>query len=313
MPGINTKNDIYLSTTTYTTKNLAKTQKQYDKVAQELSTGGESGDFSTVSNPKQFINLQGVYNRNESYVRGCEYNAGKTASMVTVLDQVREIASKMQVEISLARSSPLASQQNFTNQANDYLRQLTSLLNDPFAGNYTFAGTKNSIPPVVDLLSLPSVSPGAGPDTSYYQGSTSPYTFQAADDLLISINVKADNAGFEQLIRALRLCKDASISAQDTTSVQRLTQANDLCNTALQSMIQDDATLRSYCSQLENAVEKIKTDNGLIGELIQKFGYKPTPEVMGQYFQEKTNMALQQEISMQSTKQLKNFLENFPR
>lgn len=313
MPRIDAKNDIYLSTTSYTTKNLAKTQKQYDKVAQELSTGGESGDFSTVSNPKQFINFQSIYNRNESYVHGCEYNSGKTTSMITVVDQIREIASKMQTEISLARSSPLASQQNFTNQANDYLRQLTSLLNNQFTGSYTFAGTKNSIAPVVDLLTLPSILPGSGPDTSYYQGSTSPYTFQAADDLLISINVKADNPGFEQLIRALRLCKDASISAQDTTNIDRLTQANDLCNTALQSMIQDDATLRSYCSQLENTIEKIKIDNGLVGELIQKFGYTPIPEIMGRYFEEKTNMALQQEISMQSTKQLKNFLDNFPR
>ncbi len=302
-------NPLYLSGTSYGRTLVSKSQDSVQRLSSELSSGGESGTYGTVKDTKLFLDLQGMLNRLDSYKTNAEYSKEKVSEAVDKIGRMRDLATTMQKDISESKSSGLPNQENFRQRVQDMFGQVRSLLNSQFNGSFLFAGTAKTTEPVIDLKTLPGIATGSGPDTSYYVGNTDAIGFQVDDNLFIEMTPNASNPGFEKFIRSLRLCSDAVMNPPD---LERLGQANDLCLEAVSDMISMEANLGSVVQKIEKSMESVQERESPLMKNLQAIGYESTTEMMHAYFQEKTNLTIAEEITIQLIKKLDEFVKSLP-
>lgn len=301
------RNNPYLSPLKYNQLYNSQSETSLSKKAASLSSGGASDSFASVPLPKQFIDLQGTLNRNETYIKDGEYNSHKLSTMGRTLSTIRSMVGDTQALLSSAISSPLVNQQEFTQLISDSLIRLESLLNETYNGASVFSGSLNC-PSVDDLSALPDLLPNAGPDVSYYRGNFESLGFQADNNLEITIDTNAADACVEEFIRALRIAKTAILNSGQPIDQQRLSAANDLCLSSTSKLIEEESLLNIKQHDLSQSLETLREQNTGLSELIQRSGYRSFPEMIEDYYQEKATHEVSREVSLQMIRQLNDLV-----
>lgn len=305
-------NPLYLTTQKYSNFLIGRNQNILDETARSLSSGGQTDLYNTVESPKKFLDFKNLLERNEQYAQSSNHFQQKVDLMITQMSTIRDLAVQAQQAFSNSRSNVLLKQDDFRNTILDKMSQLETFLNEKFNGEYVFGGTVFTQPPVKDLNNLISILPGSGPDTSYYQGNTERFGVQSTDTSSLNAAVNASSEGFEKLIRALRLGKEATLYGGNATDQLRLSEGNDLCLQAIEALTADQGVLAATSQALSQNIQTLTEQKGVITENIQTSGYKPLPEMMNDYIQSKITASVSQEISIQLASQINDFVKNLP-
>jgi flagellar hook-associated protein 3 FlgL len=213
------------------------------------SSGQQSQDFAGYgSNAGQVVNLQVSVTRAQTYIDAAQSAGSEAQVMYSAVGSMTDLITQFRSDLTAAESATATSTTSLSDDAQQLLSQMESLLNTQYDGQYVFSGGDTSTAPV-DTTSLAT---GTGSlttaDTSYYQGDDEVTSVRVSDSQSISYGVTADNSAFEQALRALKyVANSTSLSSSDISS------AFNLATTALTATSAVQAQLSTASSEIQTA------------------------------------------------------------
>ncbi|MGE5146843.1 MAG: flagellin [Candidatus Eiseniibacteriota bacterium] len=227
-----------------------------DRVAQTMiqaSSGKVSQQYSGVApDSKRLVGLEATDASLKSYVASNTLIDQRLQQMETNTGQIMDIATQLKSLLVQATSQGNAPNMGLDSQAQTLLDQVGSLLNVQVDGRYLFSGSATNTAPV-DLSALvapPSTYPSTA-DTTYYKGDNVTLSTKAGPNLDVTYGVRADEGGYEELIRSLNLVKTAVLSPNPDTA--RLNEALSVVNQAIQDIPNITAKIGAARAGLTNA------------------------------------------------------------
>ncbi|MFD1624153.1 flagellin [Azospirillum griseum] len=229
------------------------------KVATEQirsSTGLNSTDYKGIaSGSGRLVNLESHYKRLESYIDQGEVVNGRIQSMYDSVGGMADLTSRLSALITGLQGDNAAGVEGVVAEAGELMKEFAGLLNTQQEGRYLFAGGRTDQPAVdIDSASYAAITTvPSSADTSYYQGDSTIAHYQAADDLILSYGVTADDPAFEQALRAFNLIANMSTSPVDTDVLDEATQ---LASDATDGLSIVQAKLGATSASLERTLDR---------------------------------------------------------
>lgn len=229
------------------------------KVATEQirsSTGLNSTDYKGIaSGSGRLVNLESHYKRLESYIDQGEVVNGRIQSMYDSVGGMADLTSRLSALITGLQGDNAAGVEGVVAEAGELMKEFAGLLNTQQEGRYLFAGGRTDQPAVdIDSATYAAITTvPSSADTSYYQGDSTVAHYQAADDLILSYGVTADDPAFEQALRAFNLIANMSTSPVDTDVLDEATQ---LASDATDGLSIVQAKLGATSASLERTLDR---------------------------------------------------------
>lgn len=239
-----------------TLSNLRDTQNRIDLLTTQAATGYVSTRYSGIAaNSRQLVNLESHMSRIDQYKTNNQAVQLRLQTMEQSTSKLLDIATNLKTFLTNALNNQNVDDLAFNQQTGDMLAEASRQLNVKLGDRYLFGGTQIDAPPV-DLASFttPPTSYPSTADTSYYQGDSVRLTAQAAENYDVAYGATADEPGFENLMRALKL---SSTVTTDPLDRDRLNDALDLVNQA----IQDIPNITSRIASAQTALDSVTTEN----------------------------------------------------
>lgn len=226
---------------------ILRVQSEAYKAQMQTSTGLKSETFQGIgTDTGRLLDLENQLARSLEYVNQGEIVSSRISMMYDAAGNMVDLLSEYQSLLSSAISGNSA---DLNYQSQLLLDSFADLANTRLSGRYLFAGDMTDTMPVnvedppYAAQSYPSMA-----NTDYYQGDNAAATFKASDSKTIDYGVTADEAGFEQAIRALSLGANAS---EDPVDEDALTEAYDLVNSAIDTLLVTQTKLSSASSAID--------------------------------------------------------------
>ena len=217
---------------------LQNTQKRLFDAQVQIATGKVGTRYVDVgADASRLVNLEGTKARVDQYQKNIAIVEQRLQVMESNTSAIFELASTLRTLLVNGLNAEQSSDLALTQAAQDLLNQVVGLLNERMDGRYLFAGTATDTPPVnlnaPGFNDPPSVYPTSA-DTGYYQGTSTRLAVRVDDEFDVTYGVTADEAGFEQIIRALRLTTTADVGPPQDRN--RLEEALRVVNQALDNL-----------------------------------------------------------------------------
>lgn len=223
---------------------LADQEQQQASGVRSATYGGLGGDAG------QLLNISGQSARLKAETAAATTAGNVVQAAYTATGNIADLATTIRTQLSAALNGTTASSSaNPINAASvsGWMASLQTDLNTQVGGQYVFAGQAANQPPVD--YSNPNYDPSgnpATPDTTYYNGTSAPRTLTAVDGTTLQVSTTADQPGFEELSRALKL---VSAYPSDTAVLQH---AYDLVGQAVNDIAQTQSALSQQASALDD-------------------------------------------------------------
>ncbi|PWC32971.1 flagellin [Azospirillum sp. TSO35-2] len=228
------------------------------KVAAEQvrsSTGLNSTDYKGIaSDSGRLVNLESHYKRLEQYVDEGEVVNGRIQSMYDAVGGMTDLTSRLSALITGLQGDNAAGVDGVVAEASELMKEFAGLMNTQQEGRYLFAGGSTDQPAVdIDSGSYAAATYPSSADTSYYQGDSTIAHFQAADDLVLSYGVTADDPAFEKALRAFSLIANMSTDPVDD---DLLAEATQLASDSTDGLSIVQAKLSANSASLERTIDR---------------------------------------------------------
>lgn len=217
---------------------IQNTQARLLDAQNQISTGKVGTHYATLgTDTTLLVSLEGSHARIDQYLKNIEIVDRRLAAMETNTSMIFDLASNFRKLLVNGLNVEASSDLALNAAAQDLLAQVAGLLNVKQDGRYLFAGTATNVPPV-DLnapgfAAPPPIYPGTA-DTGYFQGDSTKLAVRVDDNLDVTYGVTAEEAGFEQVIRALRLAATAAVGPPQDRA--RIEEALRVVNEALENI-----------------------------------------------------------------------------
>ena len=238
--GTFTNQQLILDATLRNQVRLSETQLQ-------VATGKKSQTFSGISqDTSRLTNLKNELTKTEQYISNIDVVTKRLEFMEFGLEQIDDMARDMRSLIRSNLNGDAATTVNLQALAQQYLEQITEIMNLRDDSRYLFAGGKTDTKPV-DLANgvyTPPVPPpfDATPDTGYYEGDAAIAEVRIDDNVVVQYGVLASESAFEKIIRALDHVAQTTFTTPITPAEKQM--LNDAI-TALTEAVEDNGTSKT--------------------------------------------------------------------
>ena len=215
------------------------------------ASGLVSSDFGGLGATAQHvINLQVSVERSQSYIDASSLADSKVQVMYSAVGSMTDVITNFRSLLTGASLSSASGSASIIQSAQAMMEQMAGLMNTQYNGEYVFGGGRTGTAPVdlSDSTYTANAASASTSDTSYYQGDSQVASVRVSDSQTISYGVTADNTGFEEALRALKLV--ATSSSVDSTTIS---QALALASTALDDTSAVQTKLANSASAIETA------------------------------------------------------------
>ena len=227
-------------------------QRRYAAEQTQLATSVKSQTYDGYgSSARTIISLEAEIRAADQYVSNGNLVAARVEASYGATTKILDLASNARTWLSSVISGASGEVNGINVQARAYLSEVASLLNTRVDGYYVFAGTMSTDAPV-DITAYAATDPTTV-DASYYHGSTSLASYEAAPDQTISYGTRADAAGFEKLLRALSTVAQAD---EDPVDVDLLQDAFGLLDKAIDDMSTEQARIAGTAASIDEALDR---------------------------------------------------------
>jgi flagellar hook-associated protein 3 FlgL len=242
----------FASSQTLLTAALRVQAKQAEMTLQQAS-GQISADFGGLgSTSGQVLTLETAVTRSAAYADAATTANQRVTQMYNAVGSMIDLVTNLRSSV-ISFASTTSTTGALESTAEEALAQFAQLLNTQDQGRYLFSGSAVDTAPV-DLDAMAATpTTASGADTSYYQGNGSIAAVKVSSDRTVSYGITADNAAFEQAIRAMQLVVSAGDDA-DTRSA-----AETLLNAALDKLTTLQSGLSLKAGTLEDAISQHET------------------------------------------------------
>ena len=215
---------------------ILKSQDQIKEQQLKLTTQQKSQDYLGIGDESsRLLTVESSLRRIDQFIKDNTFVDMRIESMLNSMDALGDVLSEVR---SLVRevlddgTTPDGMDKNEIADLN--MDQVALFLNLKMNGRFLFAGTKTDTKPVVpeDLASAPTFNADGVTTTAepsfYYKGDDNQVKARIDEGLTLEYGVRANDAAFEKLIRAIRLVKSTSLT--DANASGKFQHALDLLN-----------------------------------------------------------------------------------
>jgi flagellar hook-associated protein 3 FlgL len=214
------------------------------------ASGVVSSDFAGYgSSTQQILNLQVSVSRSQSYIDAATQADSKIQVMYSTVSSVADLLTQFRSLLTGASNVASTDVTSVTQSAQDMLEQMAALLNTQYSGSYLFGGARTTQAPVdIASTTYAAATSPSSVDTSYYQGDQEVASVRVSDSQTVSYGVLADDAAFEQALRAMNLVANTSPLPTDA-----LNEALDLATSAVDAVGVVQSRISNASSSIERA------------------------------------------------------------
>ena len=237
-----------------------RTQARLSDLQLQVATGKKTQTFSGLDQDvTRLANLKNDLAKSGQYVDNIDSVTKRLNLMEFGLEQIDGIARDMRSLIRDSLNGDAADTNNLQELAQQYLNQVTEIMNLRDDSRYLFAGGKTDTQPV-DLSNGVYTPPTPPPfdttaDTGYYQGDTTISEVRIDDNVVVQYGITADQSAFEKIIRALDHVAQTTFSTPITAAQK--TMLNDAA-TALTQAVEDNGTQKTVGELTTDVVLDLK-------------------------------------------------------
>lgn len=185
-----------------------RTQVRYAETELQVATGKKSQTFGGLGqDATRITNLKNEIGKSEQFIANIDNVSKRLNLMEFGLEQIDDFAREMRSLIRSSLNGDAADTNNLQELAQQFLNQITEIMNLRDDSRYLFAGGKTDTQPV-DLANGVYTVPAGPPfdataDTGYYDGDASIAEVRIDDNLVVQYGILASESAFEKIIRSL--------------------------------------------------------------------------------------------------------------
>ncbi len=237
-----TNNVSLIGQVTAQSQNLATLRQQLNDLSQQVTTGQTASDYAGLgTNAEPVLNL----NAQQPLIQGYQSNitnvSNKMTMMNSALSQITSVGNNLVAAIQTQLQNSPSNVANVQQIAAQGLQTVEDMLNQNINGQYLFAGSNSTTPPFADSSTLNSnfnneiqnwlATGNTSALTSAINGfsasnlglspglaTSGNVTTQVDANTNVDYTVKADGAGFQDLIRALTLVANTPYPTASNTA-----------------------------------------------------------------------------------------------
>jgi flagellar hook-associated protein 3 FlgL len=233
-----------------------RNQARFADTQLQVATGKVSQTFSGISqDASRLTNLKNELAKTEQYIENIDVVTKRLEFMEFGLEQIDDMARDMRSLIRSNLNGDAATTVNLQALAQQYLEQVTEIMNLRDDSRYLFAGGKTDTKPV-DLANGVYTAPAPPPfdatvDTGYYEGDAAIAEVRIDDTVVVQYGVLASESAFEKIIRSLDHVAQTTFTSPITAAEKQM--LNDAI-TALTEAVEDNGTSKTIGELASDAV-----------------------------------------------------------
>ena len=264
---------------------ILKSQDRINEQQIKLTTQQKSQDYLGIGDDaSRLLTVESSLRRIDQFVKDNAFIDMRMETMLNSMDAVGDILTEVRTLVrDVLEDGELdgIDKNDFTEIKMD---QLESFLNVKMNGRFLFSGTKTDTPPVNagDLGDAPTFDADGVTTTAepsfFYQGDNNQVKARIDEGVTLEYGVKANDEGFEKLIRAIRLVKSTDLS--DANVFGKFQHALNLLNESADNIAAVELNTGVKFQQLASTTQSLKDTKSILDGVVDEIERADTFEAV---------------------------------
>ena len=264
---------------------ILKSQDRINEQQIKLTTQQKSQDYLGIGDDaSRLLTVESSLRRIDQFVKDNAFIDMRMETMLNSMDAVGDILTEVRTLVrDVLEDGTLdgIDKNDFTEIKMD---QLESFLNVKMNGRFLFSGTKTDTPPVNagDLGDAPTFDADGVTTTAepsfFYQGDDNRVKARIDEGVTLEYGVKANDEGFEKLIRAIRLVKSTDLS--DANVLGKFQHALNLLNESADNIAAVELNTGVKFQQLASTTQSLKDTKSILDGVVDEIERADTFEAV---------------------------------
>ena len=264
---------------------ILKSQERINEQQIRLTTQQKSQDYLGIGDDaSRLLTVESSLRRIDQFVKNNAFIDMRMETMLNSMDAVGDILKEVRTLVrDVLEDGTLdgIDKNDFTEIKMD---QLEGFLNVKMNGRFLFSGTKTDTQPVNagDLADAPTFDADGVTTTAepsfFYQGDDNQVKARIDEGVTLEYGVKANNEGFEKLIRAIRLVKSTDLS--DANVIGKFQHALNLLNESADKIGAVELNTGVKFQQLASTTRSLKDTKSILDGVVDEIERADTFEAV---------------------------------
>ena len=264
---------------------ILKSQDRINEQQIKLTTQQKSQDYLGIGDDaSRLLTVESSLRRIDQFVKDNAFIDMRMETMLNSMDAVGDILTEVRTLVrDVLEDGELGGidKNDFTEIKMD---QLESFLNVKMNGRFLFSGTKTDTQPVNagDLSDAPTFDADGVTTTAepsfFYQGDDNQVKARIDEGVTLEYGVKANDEGFEKLIRAIRLVKSTDLS--DANVLGKFQHALNLLNESADNIAAVELNTGVKFQQLASTTQSLKDTKSILDGVVDEIERADTFEAV---------------------------------
>ncbi|HIM20693.1 MAG TPA: hypothetical protein EYM28_08850 [Rhodospirillales bacterium] len=264
---------------------ILKSQNRINEQQIRLTTQQKSQDYLGIGDDaSRLLTVESSLRRIDQFVKNNAFIDMRMETMLNSMDAVGDILKEVRTLVrDVLEDGTLEGidKNDFTEIKMD---QLEGFLNVKMNGRFLFSGTKTDTQPVNagDLADAPTFDADGVTTTAepsfFYQGDDNQVKARIDEGVTLEYGVKANNEGFEKLIRAIRLVKSTDLS--DANVIGKFQHALNLLNESADKIGAVELNTGVKFQQLASTTRSLKDTKSILDGVVDEIERADTFEAV---------------------------------
>ena len=264
---------------------ILKSQERINEQQIRLTTQQKSQDYLGIGDDaSRLLTVESSLRRIDQFVKNNAFIDMRMETMLNSMDAVGDILKEVRTLVrDVLEDGTLEGidKNDFTEIKMD---QLEGFLNVKMNGRFLFSGTKTDTQPVNagDLADAPTFDADGVTTTAepsfFYQGDDNQVKARIDEGVTLEYGVKANNEGFEKLIRAIRLVKSTDLT--DARVLDKFQHALNLLNESADKIAAVELNTGVKFQQLASTTRSLKDTKSILDGVVDEIERADTFEAV---------------------------------
>ena len=264
---------------------ILKSQDRINEQQIRLTTQQKSQDYLGIGDDaSRLLTVESSLRRIDQFVKDNAFIDMRMETMLNSMDAVGDILTEVRTLVrDVLEDGELGGidKNDFTEIKMD---QLEGFLNVKMNGRFLFSGTKTDTVPVNagDLADAPTFDADGVTTTAepsfFYQGDDNQVKARIDEGVTLEYGVKANNEGFEKLIRAIRLVKSTDLT--DANVLGKFQHALNLLNESADKIAAVELNTGVRFQQLASTTKSLKDTKSILDGVVDEIERADTFEAV---------------------------------
>ena len=264
---------------------ILKSQDRINEQQIKLTTQQKSQDYLGIGDDaSRLLTVESSLRRIDQFVKDNAFIDMRMETMLNSMDAVGDILTEVRTLVRDVLEDGELDGIDKNGFSEIKMDQLESFLNVKINGRFLFSGTKTDTVPVNagDLGDAPTFDADGVTTTAepsfFYQGDDNQVKARIDEGVTLEYGVKANDEGFEKLIRAIRLVKSTDLS--DANVLGKFQHALNLLNESADNIAAVELNTGVKFQQLASTTQSLKDTKNILDGVVDEIERADTFEAV---------------------------------